>query len=96
MSDIPRSLVRIRPVRQNCVVEWPSGLRRQVKALISSEARVQIPLQSSLIENKKYILNAHLAQKVERWPFKPMVVGSIPTVGVYIYFLFIYLFMYIY
>ena len=26
---------------------------------------------------------AHLAQKVERWPFKPMVVGSIPTVGVY-------------
>ena len=24
---------------------------------------------------------AHLAQKVERWPFKPMVVGSIPTVG---------------
>ena len=25
---------------------------------------------------------AHLAQTVERWPFKPMVVGSIPTVGV--------------
>ena len=27
---------------------------------------------------------AHLAQTVERWPFKPMVVGSIPTVGVHI------------
>ena len=26
--------------------------------------------------------SAHLAQTVERWPFKPMVVGSIPTVGV--------------
>ena len=26
---------------------------------------------------------AHLAQKVESWPFKPMVVGSIPTVGVF-------------
>ena len=25
---------------------------------------------------------AHLAQKVERWPFKQMVVGSIPTAGV--------------
>ena len=25
---------------------------------------------------------AFLAQMVERWPFKPMVVGSIPTVGV--------------
>ena len=27
------------------------------------------------------VKRAHLAQKVERWPFKPMVVGSIPTVG---------------
>ena len=27
------------------VVEWPSGLRRQVKVLVSSEARVQIPSQ---------------------------------------------------
>ena len=27
------------------MVEWPSGLRRQVKALISSEARVRIPSQ---------------------------------------------------
>ena len=25
--------------------------------------------------------SAHLAQTVERWPFKPMAVGSIPTVG---------------
>ena len=25
--------------------------------------------------------DAFLAQMVERWPFKPMVVGSIPTVG---------------
>ena len=25
---------------------------------------------------------AFLAQMVERWPFKPMVVGSIPTEGV--------------
>ena len=29
-----------------------------------------------------HMTSAHLAQKVERWPFKPMVVGSIPTVGV--------------
>ncbi len=29
---------------------------------------------------------ARLAQKVERWPLKPMVAGSIPAVGVlYIY-----------
>ncbi len=34
------------------VVEWPSGLRRQVKALISSEARVRIPSQPT----KKYII----------------------------------------
>ena len=27
------------------MVEWPSGLRRQVKALISSGARVRIPSQ---------------------------------------------------
>ena len=26
--------------------------------------------------------DAFLAQMVERWPFKPMVVGSIPTEGV--------------
>lgn len=80
---IPRSLVRIRSVRDFgnrifCWVEWPSGLRRQVKALISSESRVRIPSQPI----KKKI--AHLAQKVERWPFKPMVVGSIPTVGVFL------------
>ncbi len=30
---------------------------------------------------------AFLAQMVERWPFKPMVVGSIPTEGVFGYFL---------
>ncbi len=45
---IPRSLVRIQLVRHavnNILVEWPSGLRRQVKALISSEARVRIPSQ---------------------------------------------------
>ena len=29
---------------------------------------------------------AHLAQKVERWPFKPMVGGSIPTVGVILFY----------
>ena len=33
----------------NTKVEWPSGLRRQVKALISSEARVQIPSQPNII-----------------------------------------------
>ena len=27
------------------MVEWPSGLRRQVKALVSSGARVRIPPQ---------------------------------------------------
>ena len=37
-------------------VEWPSGLRRQVKALISSGARVRIPSQPNLqqfLEKKK-------------------------------------------
>ena len=66
------------------LVEWPSGLRRQVKALISSEARVRIPSQpTKIFYNTYHSINnsAHLAQKVERWPFKPMVVGSIPTVG---------------
>ena len=52
MLVIPRSLVRIRPVRfflnAIALVEWPSGLRRQVKALISSEARVRIPSQPSV------------------------------------------------
>ena len=28
------------------------------------------------------LIGAFLAQMVERWPFKPMVVGSIPTEGV--------------
>ena len=109
---IPRSLVRIRPVRFFCMhrtytymiymVGWPSGLRRQVKALISSEARVRIPSQPHtyiFLPLRIYVIHmlcmtrseyhsvciktsAHLAQKVERWPFKPMVVGSIPTVGV--------------
>ena len=43
---IPRSMVRIRPVRVTPVAGWPSGLRRQFKALVSSEARVRISLQS--------------------------------------------------
>ena len=30
-------------------VGWPSGLRRQFKALVSSEAWVRIPLQSALL-----------------------------------------------
>ena len=29
-----------------------------------------------------FAVQAFLAQMVERWPFKPMVVGSIPTEGV--------------
>ena len=72
-------------------VGWPSGLRRQVKALVSSEAWVQIPLQPVTMSVLFFCLawdwvfvislSAHLAQTVERWPFKPMVVGSIPTVG---------------
>ena len=28
--------------------------------------------------------SAFLAQTVERWPFKPMAVGSIPTEGVFL------------
>ena len=28
-----------------------------------------------------FVEQAFLAQMVERWPFKPMVVGSIPTEG---------------
>jgi hypothetical protein len=42
---IPRSMVRIRPVRFP-LAEWPSGLRRWFKAPVSSEARVRISLQS--------------------------------------------------
>ena len=59
---IPRSLVRIQLARYLYIVsrrslarnhnittvEWPSGLRRQVKALISSGARVRIPSQPRL------------------------------------------------
>ena len=50
MIVIPRSLVRVQlarcvKIRTRKMVGWPSGLRRQVKALISSEARVQIPSQ---------------------------------------------------
>ena len=48
---------------------------------------VRLPL-ASLYSNNFFLfspsvssLYAHLAQKVERWPFNPMVVGSIPTVG---------------
>ena len=44
---IPRSMVRIRPVRLS-LAEWPSGLRRWFKAPVSSEARVRISLQSLL------------------------------------------------
>ena len=32
---------------------WPSGLRRQIKALVSSEAWVRIPLQSNLFSFHK-------------------------------------------
>ncbi len=38
------------------LVEWPSGLRRQVKALISSEARVRIPSQPIYIY---YFIHTH-------------------------------------
>ena len=52
MIVIPRSLVRIQLERyaEHCIflVEWPSGLRRQVKALISSEARVRIPSEPKI------------------------------------------------
>ena len=42
--DIPRSLVRIQLERFRVV--WPSGLWRQFKALVSSEARVRISSQT--------------------------------------------------
>ena len=45
---IPRSMVRIRPVRLILLAGWPSGLRRWFKAPVSSEARVRISLQSLL------------------------------------------------
>ena len=35
-----------------------------------------------------FAVQAFLAQMVERWPFKPMVVGSIPTEGVFFVFYF--------
>ena len=67
-------------------VEWPSGLRRQVKALISSEARVRIPSQPAIpvkpIHFIRLTLKARLAQMVERMTLNHVVVGSIPTSGV--------------
>ena len=36
--------------------------------------------------------NAYLAQTVERWPFKPMVVGSIPTVGGSFFYIFLWVY----
>ena len=42
---IPRSMVRIRPVRLP-LAEWPSGLRRWFKAPVSSGAWVRIPLRT--------------------------------------------------
>ena len=68
---------------------WPSGLRRCVQVAVSSDAWVQTP-QVAYNNSNNNIYIAHLAQTVERWPFKPMVVGSIPTVGVlYIFFFYI-------
>ena len=59
MIVIPRSLVRIQLARDSTyikiLVEWPSGLRRQVKALISSEARVRIPSQPLRTYVTKYL-----------------------------------------
>ena len=46
---IPRSMVRIRPVRLILLAGWPSGLRRWFKAPVSSEARVRISHQSLLV-----------------------------------------------
>ena len=46
-------MVRIRPVRVTHVAGWPSGLRRQFKALVSSEARVRISLQSLFDANQR-------------------------------------------
>ena len=36
-----------------------------------------------IVQGAVRISEAFLAQMVERWPFKPMAVGSIPTEGVY-------------
>ncbi len=57
---IPRSMVRIRPVRLY-LAEWPSGLRRWFKAPVSSEAWVRTPLQSVL----EVLRSGGLAQSVE-------------------------------
>ena len=51
------------PAANEVQVGWPSGLRRQFQALVSSEAWVRIPLQSfwsflalkNLIAGKKWI-----------------------------------------
>ena len=45
VSDTKKIHIRFPQWLCEFLVEWPSGLRRQVKALISSEARVRIPSQ---------------------------------------------------
>ena len=56
-------------------IGWPSGLRRQFKALVSSEARVRISSQSYVFITH----NGRLAQLVEHWSNKPRVAGSSPV-----------------
>ena len=89
---IPRSMVRIRPVRFP-LAEWPSGLRRWFKAPVSSEARVRISLQSlfcpgrliPIVRHRRWRrgpLN-HSEQRSgaaeARWAHNPKVGGSKPA-----------------
>ena len=52
--------------------QWSSGM---IPALGAGGRGFDSPLAP-------FTMSAFLAQMVERWPFKPMVVGSIPTEGV--------------
>ena len=89
---IPRSMVRIRPVRLT-LAEWPSGLRRWFKAPVSSEARVRISLQSLFVpggvRNWIAIIGTHANRVIPmqrkrsgaaeaRWAHNPKVGGSKP------------------
>ena len=69
---ILRLWVRIPPgVPFVWVGQWSSGM---IPALGAGGRGFDSPLAP-------FTMSAFLAQMVERWPFKPMVVGSIPTEG---------------
>ena len=47
--------------------------------------QIRKQIEKEFKKNLQHLI-AFLAQMVERWPFKPMAVGSIPTEGVFFFF----------